>query len=54
MNALKLILKASCPSDYQGIAINQNQGIEIRNLCISLPEGVEMDLNEILDLEYEE
>ena len=54
MNGLKLILKASCPSDYQGIAINKNQGIEIRNLCIALPEGVELNIDDILDLESEE
>ena len=54
LDCLKLAMKANCPREYQGIALNTRQGIEIRNLSISLPEGVEVNLEDILESESEE
>lgn len=49
LDCLKLMMKASCPSECEGIALNKNQGIEIKNLYISLPEGVELKMDNILE-----
>ena len=51
LDNLKLIFKASCPPAYQGVVINKRQGLEIRNLKIGLPEGVSLNLDELLDSE---
>ena len=51
LDNLKLIFKASCPPAYQGVVINKRQGLEIRNLKIGLPEGVLLNLDELLDSE---
>ena len=45
LDGLKLLMNASCPADYQGITVNKNQGLEIRDLKVSLPDGISMDLD---------
>lgn len=41
IDELKLTMKAlSASSEYHGICLNKNQGFEIRNIVLSLPDGV--------------
>ena len=47
LNGLRLDMQASCPTSHQGKVINRNQGIAIRNLKVSLPEGISLDLEEL-------
>lgn len=48
MNSLKLRLSATCPDEaYQGIPLNVNQGLEVKDLALRLPEGLTVDINEI-------
>lgn len=47
LNGLCLDMQASCPTSHQGKVINRNQGIAIRNLKVSLPEGISLDLEEL-------
>ena len=47
LNGLRLLMQASCPATHQGKVINKNQGIAIRNLKVSLPEGISLDLDEL-------
>ena len=49
LNGLRLMMQASCPASHQGKVINRNQGIAIRNLKVSLPEGISIDLDEMND-----
>lgn len=46
---LKFKFKASCPSEYQGVCINENQGVEIRKIYITLPDGITIDLDDYVD-----
>ena len=46
---LKLHFEATCPSaECQGKPLNKNQGLEVRNLKIALPDGVYLDLEGLL------
>lgn len=49
LEGLKLVLNASCPSDYQGVAVNKAQGLELRNVRIALPEGVSLDADSLFE-----
>lgn len=57
-NALRLAFEATCPTaEHQGVALNKNQGIDIKNLAINLPDGIEVDIAKILNQDpnfYEE
>ena len=46
LNTLRLNMTATCPSaQHQGVPLNENQGLHIKSLAISLPDGITMDLN---------
>ena len=47
LNGLRMMMQASCPASHQGKVINRNQGIAIKNLRVSLPEGITLDLNDM-------
>ena len=49
LNRLLLVMQASCPTSHQGKVVNRNQGIAIRNLKVSLPEGVSLDLKDLTE-----
>lgn len=50
LEGLKLMLEATCPDPAcQGKVINKEQGLEIRNLKIALPEGVSMDMKDFME-----
>lgn len=51
LDGLKLLMNASCPAEYQGVVVNKNQGLEIRNLKIALPEGISIDIDDIIGSE---
>ena len=40
LDALRLTMKASVPSDLTGVALNENQGFRITDLVITCPEGI--------------
>lgn len=43
--SLNLVLKATCPAEYAGIALNKDQGLKISDLAIMLPDGITMPLD---------
>lgn len=49
LEGLKLVLNASCPSEYQGVVVNKAQGLELRNVRIALPEGVSLDADSLFE-----
>ena len=49
LEGLKLVLNASCPSEYQGVVVNKDQGLELRNVRIALPEGVSLDADSLFE-----
>ena len=42
--SLNLVLKATCPAEYAGIALNKEQGLKIYDLAIVLPDGITIPL----------
>ena len=46
LDALRLTMKASVPSDLTGVALNENQGFRITDLVITCPEGVTFNNSE--------
>lgn len=52
IDGLKLMMEANCPSpEYHGKVINKDQGIEIRNLTVALPDGISLDFKEMMEEE---
>ncbi len=49
LEGLKLVLNSSCPSEYQGVAVNKAQGLELRNVRIALPDGVSLDADSLFE-----
>ena len=49
LEGLKLVLNASCPSEYQGVVVNKAQGLELRNVRIALPEGASLDADSLFE-----
>lgn len=50
LDALRLSLTATCPSSqYQGVALNSAQGLQISGLSLNLPEGITLDVNNIFN-----
>lgn len=49
LECLKLVLNASCPSEYQGVVVNKAQGLELRNVRIALPDGVSLDADSLFE-----
>ena len=49
LEGLKLVLNASCPSEYQGVVVNKAQGLELRNVRITLPDGVSLDADSLFE-----
>lgn len=49
LEGLKLVLNASCPSEYQGVVVNKAQGLELRNVRIALPDGVSLDADSLFE-----
>lgn len=50
---LKLIYKATCPQAYNGHVLNTQHGLEIRNMKVTLPEGMSFDLEEFIPVDSE-
>lgn len=46
---LKFMFKASSSAEHQGVCINEKQGIEIRKIYITLPDGIIIDLDSYLE-----
>ena len=46
LDALRLTMKASAPSDLTGVALNEKQGFKITDLVITCPEGVTFNNSE--------
>lgn len=46
LDALKLTMKASSPSDLTGVALNKNQGFKITDLVITCPDGITLNNSE--------
>lgn len=47
VSGLRIALSASSNEDFAGITLNTGQGIEIRDMAFALPEGINMNLNEM-------
>ncbi len=48
--SLRLKMTATCPSEqYQGVPLNENQGLKVSSLHLSVPEGITIDLNNIFN-----
>lgn len=48
--SLKLNLTATCPTaKYQGVALNQEQGLKISSVAIHLPSGLALELDDLLE-----
>ena len=46
LDALRLTMKASAPSDLTGVALNEKQGFKITDLVITCPEGITFNNSE--------
>lgn len=46
LDALRLTMKASVPSDLTGVALNEKQGFKITDLVITCPEGITFNNSE--------
>lgn len=45
MSGLRLKLDATAPKEYEGVTLNRNQGLEIKNISLILPDGITMNLD---------
>lgn len=51
INGLRLQMTAESNADYEGICLNSNQGFEINDIVLSLPDGVRVSLEDIKNME---
>lgn len=47
LSGLRLKLNASASNEYAGVPLNRNQGLEIKNISLTLPDGITMDLDAV-------
>lgn len=46
MSGLRIVLSANSNEEYAGIPLNTDQGLEIKDIIFTLPDGINMSLNE--------
>ena len=46
---LRLSLKAAASDNHVGISLNENQGLEINNISMSIPDGITIDLGKTME-----
>lgn len=48
LDGLRLCFRATCPPECQGIVLNENQTLELKEIKISLPEGASVDVSDYI------
>lgn len=53
VDGLRLQMTAESNAEYEGICLNNNQGFEINDIVLSLPDGVKVSLEDFNEMEEE-
>lgn len=48
LDGLRLCFRATCPPECQGIVLNENQTLELKEIKIFLPEGASVDVSDYI------
>lgn len=48
LDGLRLCFRATCPPECQGIVLNENQTLELKEIKICLPEGASVDVSDYI------
>lgn len=49
LDGLRLMFEATCPEAFVGKTLNESQGLAIKNVKLQLPDGVFVDLDELME-----